>query len=190
MVVQSMPDASPAKWHLAHTSWFFETFLLRPLVPGYRPLNPEYGYLFNSYYESLGPRQPRPKRGLLTRPPIAGVLAYRRHVDAHMNSLLASDLQQGPMDLLELGLAHEEQHQELMLIDILHLFSQSPGLPAYDHQWPTGAGGPQGKFRHHAGGLTEIGFHGSGLAFDNEMPRHQVWLQPFEISDRLVTNGE
>jgi hypothetical protein len=128
---QSMPDASPTKWHRAHTTWFFETFLLTPYLAGYRVFDPAFGYLFNSYYESLGPRQPRPARGLLTRPSSAEVGAYRRHVDAAMERLLSGAPSEVVRERLDLGLAHEEQHQELILMDILHLFAQSPLEPAY-----------------------------------------------------------
>ena len=126
---QSMADASPAKWHLAHSSWFFETFLLEPNLAGYKPFDPRFAYLFNSYYEALGPRQPRPERGLLTRPSVADIIAYRAHVDAGMTRLLAEG-DAGLSELLDLGLAHEEQHQELILMDILHLFAASPGRRA------------------------------------------------------------
>jgi ergothioneine biosynthesis protein EgtB len=190
MAVQSMPDASPAKWHLAHTTWFFETFLLSASLPGYHEFDPRFGYLFNSYYEALGPRQPRPQRGLLTRPMVSKVLAYRRHVDAHMSTLLKSGLSVETAARLRLGLAHEEQHQELLLMDLLHLFSQSPLRPAYDPRWPTDEPGRSGRFRRLPGGLVEVGASTADFAFDNEGPRHRVWLQPFEISDRLVTNRE
>ena len=190
MVVQSMPDASPAKWHLAHTTWFFEALLLQPSVSDYRPFDPIYGFLFNSYYESLGPRQPRPKRGLLTRPTTDEVMDYRRHVDAHMGALLKSSLPSRLETLVRLGLAHEEQHQELLLMDLLHLFSQSPVRPAYDREWPRIAVGPRGRFKRVPGGLVDIGASTAEFAFDNEGPLHKVWLQPFDISDRLVTNGE
>ncbi|MDI7775021.1 ergothioneine biosynthesis protein EgtB [Asticcacaulis sp. EMRT-3] len=186
MVVQSMPDASPVKWHLAHTSWFFETFLLKA-QPGYAPFDPDYAFLFNSYYEALGPRQPRAERGLMTRPPLDEVLAYRRHVDHHMQALLDTDAD--TEDLLALGLAHEEQHQELLLMDVLHLLSRSALKPAYDADWPADAPGRKGHFQLRPGGLVEIGA-AEGFAFDNETPRHKVWLPPFEISDRLVRNGE
>jgi dimethylhistidine N-methyltransferase len=190
MTVQSMPDASPVKWHLAHTTWFFETFLLSASLSGYRQFDPSFGYLFNSYYEALGPRQPRPQRGLLTRPMVSEVLAYRRHVDAHMSTLLKSGLSAETAALLRLGLAHEEQHQELLLMDLLHLFSQSPLRPAYDPRWPADEPGRSGRFRRLPGGLVEIGVSTADFAFDNEGPRHRVWLQPFEISDRLVTSRE
>ncbi len=189
-VVQSMPDASPIKWHLGHTTWFFETFMLKDL-PGYQPFDPTFAFLFNSYYEALGARQPRAERGLLTRPSLDSVLAYRRHVDHHMALLLAEGgndlLEPG---LLELGLAHEEQHQELMMMDGLHLFSRSPLNPAFDPDWWADAHGRKGYFQLRPGGLVEIGHSGDGFAFDNEGPRHKVWLQPFEISDRLVRNAE
>ncbi|HEY0286702.1 MAG TPA: ergothioneine biosynthesis protein EgtB [Pseudomonas sp.] len=190
MVVQSMPDASPAKWHIAHTTWFFETFLLMPNIPGYTPFDPAFGYLFNSYYEAVGPRHPRPQRGLMTRPSVNQVLAYRKHVDEHMATLLMSGVSSEVASLIELGLAHEEQHQELLLMDILHLFSLSSLKPAYDPAWPTDAPGRRGQFKPLAGGLTEIGHGNQQFAFDNEGPRHTTYLQPFEISDRLVTNGE
>jgi dimethylhistidine N-methyltransferase len=190
MVVQSMPDASPAKWHIAHTTWFFETFLLAPNIPDYTPFDPAFSYLFNSYYEAVGPRHPRPQRGLMTRPGVDQVLAYRKHVDQHMARLLMSELSDDKISLVELGLAHEEQHQELLLMDILHLFSLSSLKPAYDPHWPKDQAGRRGQFKPLAGGLTEIGHSGSTFAFDHEGPRHTTYLQPFEISDRLVTNGE
>jgi ergothioneine biosynthesis protein EgtB len=191
MAAQSMPDASPAKWHLAHTTWFFETFLLSAYLPGYCQFHPTYSYLFNSYYEALGPRQPRPQRGLLTRPTINQVIDYRRYVDAHMATLLeAHSFSAETAALVRLGLAHEEQHQELLLMDILHLFSQSPLTPAYDPSWPADESGRSGRFKAVPGGLMELGASGASFAFDNEGPCHRVWLEPFEISDRLVTNGE
>jgi len=188
---QSMPDASPTKWHRAHTTWFFETFLLLPYLPGYRVYDPAYGYLFNSYYEAVGPRQPRPQRGLLTRPPAQAIGAYRLHVDTAMERLLDGPMTPEIRERLELGLAHEEQHQELILMDVLHLFAQSPLSPAYD-AGPAMARpdpGPQ-RFHRFAGGLVEIGAEEDGFAFDNERPRHKVYVAPFRLSDRLVTNGE
>lgn len=189
-VVQSMPDASPAKWHLAHTTWFFETFLLVPQLNGYEVFDPAFAYLFNSYYEALGPRHPRPHRGLLTRPTSQLVDAYREYVDAHMNKLLRSTTPADLGSLVRLGIAHEEQHQELILMDILHLFAQSPLKPAYQLDWPLDKSGPAGSFRLQGGGLIEIGDADAVFTFDNERPRHKVWLEPYEISDRLVTNRE
>jgi ergothioneine biosynthesis protein EgtB len=190
MVPQSMPDASPIKWHLAHTSWFFETFLLVPA--GWAPFDPAYGFLFNSYYEALGERQPRPARGLITRPGVAEVMAYRAHVDQAMGELLQRPVGEEMEPLLDLGLAHEEQHQELMLTDLLHLFAQNSTRPAYQRRTapPTGAVPPPLTWTRLEGGVVEIGHAGVGFAFDHEGPRHQVLLRPFELADRLVTNGE
>ncbi len=190
MVVQSMPDASPAKWHLAHTTWFFETFLLGPNVPGYEVFDPEFGYLFNSYYEAIGPRHPRPMRGLLTRPSVNQVMAYRQHVDRHMRAWLAGEVSAELEALVLLGFAHEEQHQELLVMDVQHLFAQSPLKPAFDPEWPAPAPGATGRFRSVSGGLVRIGAEDEPFAFDNEGPAHRVWLEPFEIADRLVTNGQ
>jgi ergothioneine biosynthesis protein EgtB len=195
--VQSMPDASPTKWHLAHTSWFFEAVVLAPHAAGYRPFDPHFFHLFNSYYESLGPRHPRPQRGLLTRPPLAEVHAYRAHVDAAMAAFVdrADDASwSAAAGLVELGLHHEQQHQELILTDILHALSCNPLLPAYRQadlpalRLASGAApmrwldGPQG--------VVEVGHGGGGFAFDNETPRHRTLLQPYQIADRLVTCGE
>ena len=191
MVAQSMPDASPTKWHLAHTTWFFETFLLVPNLGGYRVFDPKFGYLFNSYYEAVGPRQPRPARGLLTRPSLADVLAYRAHVDAGMARLLSGDI--APLTaLLDLGLAHEEQHQELILMDILHLFAQSPLSPAYapHRAAPAALECTPLTYASFSGGLVEIGHGDNGFMFDNEGPRHKVWLEPYCLASRLVTNAE
>jgi dimethylhistidine N-methyltransferase len=190
MQVQSMPDASPTKWHLAHTSWFFETFLLIPNLSGYRVFDTRFGYLFNSYYEAVGPRQPRPARGLITRPSVDDVLAYRAHVDGGMARLLEAGAGEHAA-LLDLGLAHEQQHQELILMDILNLFAVSPLSPAYapPHGGPRRAAAPL-DYVGFEGGLVEIGHDGHGFAFDNEGPRHKVWLEPFRLADRLVTNGE
>jgi ergothioneine biosynthesis protein EgtB len=186
-VVQSMPDASPAKWHLAHTTWFFETFLLGPAIPGFQVFDPAYAFLFNSYYEALGPRQERPRRGLLTRPPLEEVLRYRRAVDAAVAGAWAAL----PPGLAELGLRHEEQHQELLLTDLLHLLHQNPLRPAYRPQ----ADPPRPPARAlgwlaHSGGLVELGHGGPGFAFDHEGPRHRVHLAPFRLGDRCVTCGE
>jgi ergothioneine biosynthesis protein EgtB len=188
--IQSMADASPTKWHRAHVTWFFETFLLLPHLPGYRRFREEFAFLFNSYYEAAGPRHARPKRGMLTRPSAAEVGAYRAHVDAAMARLL-EDPPAEVLPLIELGLQHEQQHQELLLTDILHALAQNPLLPAYDLEWrePAAVSGPA---RMLAGpeGLQEIGSPGSGFAFDNETPRHKAWLAAYRIADRLVTNGE
>jgi dimethylhistidine N-methyltransferase len=198
MGAQSMPDASPAKWHLAHTTWFFETFVLSQ-QPGYAPFDPRFGYLFNSYYEALGPRQPRPHRGLITRPSAGEVMAYRRHVDEAMEALLAGDaLCEDLQRLVILGCAHEQQHQELLLTDILHLFGQSPVHPAYDRTLARRSAIPAQAtplaFTAFDGGVTAVGRgEAEGIddfAFDNETPRHEVILRPYRLADRLVTNGE
>ncbi|KJK23236.1 methyltransferase [Burkholderiaceae bacterium 16] len=189
-VAQSMPDASPVKWHLAHTTWFFETFVLVEHLPGYEVFDPSYAYLFNSYYEALGPRQPRRHRGLLTRPTSQQIDGYRRHVDTHMARLLAAEPASDLEPLVLLGIAHEEQHQELLLMDVLHLFAQSPLKPAYQADWPADESGRPGRFRFHAGGLRDLGDDASKFAFDNERPRHKTWIEPFEIGDRLVTNRQ
>lgn len=190
---QSMADASPTKWHRAHTTWFFETFLLIPYLAGYAVFDPRFGYLFNSYYEALGPRQPRPARGLLTRPSSVEIGAYRAHVDAAMGQLLSGPpLAREARERLDLGLAHEEQHQELILMDILHLFAQSPLDPVYQAQ--IGRRGQEAldpeRFVPFEGGVVEIGAGEAGFAFDNERPRHKTYLAPYRLSDRLVTNGE
>ncbi|MEO8715667.1 MAG: ergothioneine biosynthesis protein EgtB [Acetobacteraceae bacterium] len=188
--VQSMADASPAKWHRAHTTWFFEEFVLRGFLPGYRGFDPDFRYLFNSYYEAVGPRHPRPFRGLLTRPPGARIDAYRAHVDAAMERLLR-DPPEAAATLTDLGLHHEQQHQELLLTDMLHAFAQNPLSPAVLPGWqePAGPAGPA-RFVAVAGGVTEIGHDGRGFCFDNETPRHRVFIDSFEIADRLVSNRD
>ena len=191
--VQSMPDASPTKWHLAHTTWFFETFVLVPHRPGYQVHDQRFAYLFNSYYEQAGPRHPRPQRGMLTRPSAAEVVAYRRHVDEAMTEFLENDaLPQAAAELIELGLHHEQQHQELLLTDILHLLAQNPLRPTY-RQAPTATGRAGAKplaWRAYEGGIHAIGHDGEGFAFDCERPRHQVLVQPFRLASRAVTNRE
>lgn len=188
--VQSMPDASPTKWHLAHTTWFFETFVLKPFAPRYQPFDPAYEYLFNSYYEAVGPRHPRPQRGMITRPGVEEILAYRRYVSEEMVKLLhGSDNRIEP--LVELGLHHEQQHQELVLMDAKHLLSLNPLHPSYSAAAP--ALSPQEgalEWREFPGGLQEIGHAGPGFAFDNEGPRHRVWLEPFALASRPVTCGD
>lgn len=195
--VQSMPDASPTKWHLAHTSWFFEAVVLGPHDAGYRPFDPRWFHLFNSYYESLGPRHPRPQRGLLTRPALAEVHRYREHVDAAVERLLAEaddETWATVAPLLALGLQHEEQHQELVLTDVLHALSCNPLLPACQPAeglpLRLAAGSPALHWLAGPEGKVEIGHAGEGFAFDNETPRHAAWLQPYRIADRLVTCGE
>jgi ergothioneine biosynthesis protein EgtB len=195
--IQSMPDASPTKWHLAHTSWFFEAVVLMPHAGGYEPFDRRFFHLFNSYYESLGPRHPRPQRGMLTRPGLARVHAYREHVDAAMRRFIAdagTQAWQAAGPLVELGLNHEQQHQELILTDILHAFSCNPLLPAY-----RGVEAPALRLAASIrplewidmpGGVAEVGHAGSGFAFDNEAPRHRVLVAPYRIAHRLVTCGE
>jgi ergothioneine biosynthesis protein EgtB len=191
MVVQSMPDASPAKWHLAHTTWFFEAFLLAPREHGFTPFHPGYAFLFNSYYDAVGPRHPRPKRGLLTRPPLEEVRAYRRQVDARVLALAEEGLDADGEAVLELGLHHEQQHQELLLTDVKHAFSENPLHPAYAAPLsPSRRAAPPLVWLEHEGGLRDIGDGGSGFAFDNERPRHRVWLEPFAIGSRAVSCGE
>ena len=192
MQVQSMPDASPVKWHLAHTTWFFETFLLKPFEDGYREFDPTFGYLFNSYYDSVGDRHPRAERGLLTRPGLDEVMSWRAHVDAAMASLIerrGDDAEIAP--LLRLGLAHEEQHQELILMDLKHALSRNALEPPYRNAPVEGRHEDVDlDWTDHDGGLVEIGHDGAGFAFDNEGPRHRVWLEPFRLANRLVTCGE
>ncbi len=194
--VQSMPDVSPTKWHLAHMAWFFETFLLIPRLSGYQPFDPQFGYLFNSYYEAVGERWPRPERGLLSRPSSDRILAYRAHVDASMADLIASAADDDWTEIepvLELGLHHEQQHQELILMDIKHVFSLNPLAPAYlaSEAWAKEAA-PAALLDWIAfdGGLVRTGHDGAGFAFDNESPRHKTWLDPFVLADRLSTCGE
>lgn len=188
---QSMPDASPAKWHLAHTSWFFEEFMLAPVFGDAARYHEKFSYLFNSYYDAVGARHDRPKRGLLTRPSLDEVLAYRAHVDAGMSKLLSDE--QYAADLLDLGLAHEQQHQELLLTDILHLFAQNPLQPALKRdvnlQTANLETAPQSWDRFE-GVLTEIGHVGTEFAFDCETPQHPVVIRPFELASRAVTNRE
>ena len=244
LALQGMADASPPKWHLGHTAWFFEEFLLRPALEGdgeggdsarpagaalecpsltYEPADPRWRYLFNSYYDAVGARHPRPERGLLSRPPIDAVLVWRHRIDAAIEQLLA-DLGDPPpaaaaglLELVELGLQHEQQHQELLLMDLLDGFSRNPLEPIYDagsegpeaafeRAWRPGhgsgseerlgerqaqgseSGAAGGGWHHHHGGLVAIGHAGGGFHFDNEAPRHQVWLEPFALAERLVTN--
>ncbi|MGC2856380.1 ergothioneine biosynthesis protein EgtB [Novispirillum sp. DQ9] len=193
--IQSMPDASPTKWHLGHTTWFFETLLLVPHAPGYRPFDTRFPLLFNSYYEALGPRHPRPQRGVLSRPAAAEVAAWRQRVDGAVADLIATAdaaTWAAVAPLLDLGLAHEEQHQELLLTDIKHALSLNPLAPAYDPALPVPEGtAPPLEWIIHPGGLVDIGHAaGAGFAYDNEEPRHRCWLEPFRLASRAVTCGE
>jgi ergothioneine biosynthesis protein EgtB len=189
--VQSMADVSPTKWHRAHTTWFFETFLLGGRAEGYRPFRPEFGYLFNSYYEGVGARYPRADRGLVSRPGITEVAEYRSYVDRAMTLLVQGSSDQATDALVELGIQHEQQHQELLLMDIKHVLSRNPLLPPYASLCPLPAGEPSAHgWVRLPKGTYEIGHRGQGFAFDNELPRHRVYLDAFELADRPVTNAE
>jgi ergothioneine biosynthesis protein EgtB len=197
-LVQSMPDASPAKWHRAHTTWFFEQFVLLPFCSSYRVYDPDFTFLFNSYYVAAGPRHARPKRGLLTRPDTAEVGRYRAHVDDAMATLLAASapgrVGEVPIadlvPVLELGLHHEQQHQELMLTDILHAFAHNPTAPAYDPQWVSPPGSAIAGWCELGEGIHTIGHQTHGFCFDNEAPAHRALVGPVRICRKLVTNGE
>ena len=190
--VQSMEDASPAKWHLAHVTWFFECFVLKPHLSGYGVFDETFEYLFNSYYDAVGERHPRPSRGMLTRPTLDDVMAFRAHVDRNMVDLLSGDVSSEVAELVTLGLHHEQQHQELFLTDILHLLSQNPLQPAYRASEPRLMAGRAKPLDWHRfeGGLVEIGHEGDGFHYDCEGPRHKQYLEPFELAGRAVTNGE
>ncbi len=190
--IQSMTDASPAKWHLAHTTWFFETFILSKQDPQ-RPLfNSSFRVLFNSYYNSVGDKHPRPQRGLLSRPSLAEVLDYRRHVDGAIISLIERDqLDAALAELVDLGIEHEQQHQELILTDVKHLLSCNPLRPAYQRNWPLTPIHPHAlHWIWVAGGERKIGHGGDGFSFDNERPRHSVWIHDFEIASQPVSHGD
>lgn len=193
-VVQTMPLVSPTKWHLAHTTWFFEAVVLAAADPQYRAYHPDYAFLFNSYYQGLGARHAQADRGLLSRPTVAEVYAYRRAIDDRMVDLLQRDGDgTAPwMGMVELGIQHEQQHQELLLTDIKHVFAANPLKPAYHPSaaTPLAPNLTSWRWLPHPGGVATIGAEGAGFAFDNEMPRHRVWLEPFELADRLVTNRE
>jgi ergothioneine biosynthesis protein EgtB len=194
-VVQSMPDASPTKWHRAHVTWFFEQFLLGPHAKGYRAFDERFSYLYNSYYVSAGPRQARAQRGLITRPSADEVTAYRRHVDEAVTQLIGSTNDLAELaPIIEIGLHHEQQHQELLLTDILHAFSLNETHPAYDPQWqwprPTRVSVPEGRRDAWLTGIHSIGRGGAEFCFDNERPAHQILLQPVRLASSLVTNGE
>ncbi|MGN6702709.1 MAG: DinB family protein, partial [Burkholderiaceae bacterium] len=189
---QSMEDASPVKWHLAHTTWFFETFVLEPMERGFAPCHPSFRVLFNSYYDGVGDRHPRAQRGLLTRPSLDEVLAYRRAVDARIGALLEAAPDAPELAaLVELGVQHEQQHQELLLTDAKHLLSRNPLLPAYDPHAPEAAASAAPcRWIAFDAGIVAIGHDGDGFSFDNELPRHRQFVEPFRIASRLATNRE
>jgi ergothioneine biosynthesis protein EgtB len=190
-VLQSMPDASPVKWHFAHSTWFFDTFVLERHDPAHRPFHPAFRFLFNSYYNGVGEQYPRPQRGMLSRPGLAEVLGYRAQVDERMRALLGGPtLPVEALALVELGLHHEQQHQELIVTDAKHLLSLNPLAPAWRAGEPPRAAPAALGWTAHAGGEAWIGHDGAGFAFDNEMPRHRVWLEPFELASRPATNAE
>jgi ergothioneine biosynthesis protein EgtB len=194
-IIQSMPDVSPTRWHLAHMTWFFETFVVQRAWPDATPYHPSYNYLFNSYYNTVGEQFPRPQRGLLSRPTVREVFAYRRAIDERVERLLTQDVDRFTADLafrIDLGLQHEQQHQELLLTDIKHVLSCNPLLPAFRpprDDAPATAPTPA-AWHEFAGGLLEFGHPGGGFAYDNEKPRHRAYVEPFALADRPVTNGE
>jgi ergothioneine biosynthesis protein EgtB len=191
--VQTMPDVSPTKWHRAHTTWFFETFVLGQHRPGYEPFDADYGFLFNSYYEAVGPRHPRPQRGVLSRPGIAEIARYRTAVDAAMCELLSGgdEVSDAVADLVVLGLHHEQQHQELLVMDIKHVLGANPLCPAYGRApAPVPRPAPAARWIEHPGGVVPLGHEGDGFAFDAETPRHETLLTPFALRSALVTCGE
>ncbi len=194
-VIQSMPDCSPAKWHLAHTSWFFETFILKPNLHGYKSPHPQYEYLFNSYYNSLGARHCRPKRGLISRPTVEDTYVYRAHVDKTLRELIGEmnyRERETVAPLMELGINHEQQHQELIVTDLKHMLSENPLQPTYE-EWTRSEATvavPAMTWSTFEAGVREIGYGGTGFSFDNETPKHPEYVTGFAIADRLVTNGE
>lgn len=189
--IQSMPDVSPTKWHLAHTSWFFETFVLKSALPSFRSPDPQYDYLFNSYYNAVGRQYARPERGLLSRPTLAEVMDYRARVDEAMDEVFAGEPEQELLAIIELGTHHEQQHQELMLMDIKHVFSRNPLHPAY-RELPAAleVNVASLNWLQFDGELQSIGHDGLGFAFDNETPQHRAYVESFQIADRLITCGE
>ncbi len=191
-IIQSHEDVSPAKWHIAHTTWFFERMILKEYKSGYQEFNPAFDFLFNSYYNTIGPYQPRHQRGVLSRPTVDEVIAYRRYVDDQVLELLAdSDKKAEVEKLIEMGLQHEQQHQELILMDVKYNFFVNPLFPTYlDTAKRTVSQNFETEFVEFDGGLVEIGHSGEGFSFDNESPRHKVWLEPFKLATKPVTNGE
>jgi ergothioneine biosynthesis protein EgtB len=191
-MAQSMPDASPVKWHLAHTTWFFETFILERFEDGFTPFHPAFRFLFNSYYNGIGARHPRAQRAVLTRPALADVIAYRANVDDRVARLVARQPDNMFLvELLTLGLHHEQQHQELILTDVKHLLAQNAMEPVYSQAAPLPVhAAAQLRWLSFDGGMTALGFQGGGFCFDNELPRHRVFVEPFSLASRLVTNSE
>jgi len=191
-VVQPVVDVSPPKWHIGHVTWFFETFILKPYFDGYKEYNPDYNYVFNSYYETVGNRVIRTDRGNLSRPTVAEIYAYRKYVDEAMTVFLSKEPSAEVKELLVLGFNHEEQHQELLYTDIKYILGHNPLFPAYDNTYisPKVKKVESGQFIQFPEGIYEIGFEGEGFCFDNELNRHKVYLNEFEISPNLVTNGE
>lgn len=191
MVVQSMPETSPIKWHLAHTSWFFETFVLLEFVPAYQAFSPHFKVLFNSYYLCLGDRHPRPQRGMITRPSVSDILAYRNHVDKAIQQLLKEQLPPEIQNLIALGLQHEQQHQELMLTDLKHLLSLNPLSPAYlSTPFPAAISLAPLEWISYKATTSYVGHEGTSFCFDNETPRHLSHIPAFSLANRLATNGE
>ncbi|MGD8782934.1 MAG: ergothioneine biosynthesis protein EgtB [Thioalkalispiraceae bacterium] len=192
--IQTMPDVSPPKWHLAHTSWFFETFILKPYLKNYRSYDPLFAHLFNSYYEQAGTFHPRPERGLLSRPTVDEIIAYRQHINGYMQELLTDSQHPEYKEIqrrTEIGIHHEQQHQELLLTDIKHIFAYNPLKPVYkDLAKPATAEPAELSWHEQPAGIYAIGNKGDGFAYDNEFPRHKVYLEPFRIARRLVTNRE
>ena len=192
--IQTMPDVSPTKWHLAHVSWFFETFLLIPFLDRYQPFHPQFGYLFNSYYETVGTFHPRHKRGILSRPTVEDVFKYRSYVNRHMCQLLEKVDHQHYTEIefrTVVGINHEQQHQELMLTDIKHVFANNPLKPAYQQSRPPVATAvATNTWLEFGAGLFNCGYKGDMFCYDNELPVHKIYLNPFKLSSRLVTNGE
>jgi ergothioneine biosynthesis protein EgtB len=194
-VIQSMPDCSPTKWHLAHVSWFFETFLLKPAAPGYVPLDPRYAYLFNSYYNAAGDKYPRPRRGMISRPTVAEVYEYRKYVDEHVLDLVEcadDDTMPEVARIVTLGMHHEQQHQELIVTDLKHMLSHNPLYPVYVSSPSNGlaASATQMRWQEFSEGVYWIGHEGDDFAYDNEEKRHREFLESFRLGSRLVTNGE
>jgi ergothioneine biosynthesis protein EgtB len=193
MMVQSCPEASPAKWHLAHSAWFFESFILREFVPGYQVFDPDYAWVFNSYYQTFAAFPEKRLRSSFSRPPLERILAFRAHVDEAIGKMLQSDPEEEAVKRVELGCHHEEQHQELLLTDILHAFFTNPLRPAY---LPSDPGRPERssaaplQFLRFEGGLQRAGHTGDGFCFDNELPRHNEWLEPYGLAERMITCGE